>query len=132
MKLVKSHAWYNPFYFCTTDNKHAGELDRISVFDDDTGEILALARQGWFGSNNHLEKLKLPCDLVFKREFKPIAGTAIVTPLKDSYHDKAFQLFLPNSVIKLSEAEFLPYLNGHEAFIEERHSVTNPQLKFRA
>lgn len=103
MKLDRI-AYFNPFFIDIKDKSYI--LNRINVFEN--GKVVAYTTSGWFGSNNDFyDGLELPCDCVKKNKIDLNCKTAFIVRSDecDSY-DPRYNLYIPNSVVKLGEAKY--------------------------
>lgn len=96
MKLVKSQAWFNPFF---VDCNGMKELSDIVVFDN--GKEVFHTRRGWFGSgNNPFKEIELNCNCVRKNKVDLNCKTAFVVRA-DTDYSVLYALYIPQSAIQM-------------------------------
>lgn len=103
MKLGRI-AYFNPFFIDIKDKPYI--LNRINVFEN--GKVIAYTTSGWFGRSNDFDDgLELPCDCVKKNKVDLNCKTAFIVRSDEcDNYDPRYNLYIPNSVVKLGEAKY--------------------------
>lgn len=112
MKLVKSQAWFNPFF---VDCNGMKELSDIVVFDN--GKEIFRTRCGWFGSgNNPFKEIELDCDCVRKNKIDLNCKTAFIVR-DDKVYTASYALYIPQCAIQMKRTL------GRRAMSEQYYAV---------
>lgn len=97
----------NPYIVDVSNKQH--RINSISVFNE--SGVISRNPFGWFGSNNNYPDMEIPCDCVRKLKFNASCETAFIVKNNDTsamygLYGPVYDLFIPDSVLKLGEAVY--------------------------